>query len=116
MRTRWQETLTAAPLPLACRISHFTPRRHAEGAAGSTLGPPRQAPVDQLLHVYRLQQAYAAATVGDMGVRPRSAESWGPLSPVASHPSKVLGHYAPSTVLYTSKVSPTVKSIIFIKT
>jgi hypothetical protein len=39
--------------------------------------------------------------VGDPGVRPRSSQSWGPLSPISSHLSTVLGHNAPSTVLHS---------------
>jgi hypothetical protein len=38
--------------------------------------------------------------------RPRSLLSWGPLPPVASHLIKVLGPYAPSTVLYASRGVP----------
>ena len=42
---------------------------------------------------HRLQQAFAAAAVGDLGVRPHSLQSWGSLPPTASHLSKVLGPY-----------------------
>jgi hypothetical protein len=49
------------------------------------------------------------ATVGGLGVRPRSSQSWVPLPPVARHLSKVLGHYAPSTVLYAASGVPDCK-------
>jgi hypothetical protein len=55
------------------------------------------------------QHALAAATGGGLGVCPRSSQSWGPVPPVASHLSKVLGQYAPSTVLYDGFPEGTVK-------
>jgi hypothetical protein len=57
-----------------------------------------------------ISQAIAVAMVGDLGVRPRSSQSRGLLSSVASHPRKVLGHNAaPSTVLYASQGIPDCK-------
>jgi hypothetical protein len=52
------------------------------------------------------QHALAAATVGCLGVRPRSLQSWGLLPPVARHLSKVPGQYAPSTVVYADCGDP----------
>jgi hypothetical protein len=61
--------------------------------------------------VHLLQQAFAAATVGDLGAH--ALYRMGSPPPVASHLRKVLGLYAPSTVFLRSlEVSLTVTSII----
>jgi hypothetical protein len=74
-----------------------------------TLGLQMTTHASDAPHAMRLpaiQNALAAAMVGGLGVRPRSSQSWGLLPPIASHPSKVLGQYAPSAILYACRGVP----------